>query len=205
MIGVDMTGDEPIRTDRRKLLKAGLATTGAAYAVPQILNTTAAGAQTTVCYGVKLEESSPGSGSTSCTGLDFGTATPDPSCGTNFNTALSGVLGVSPGASSPHCAWMTNVTFVGANTAFSWTETTDQTITIPDNCEFAFVGFKAGQGCYWIIPPGTSVSSEGTVDPGVFINLSNGNKTATIGTTSSGGTAKDISHLTLAICCTGSP
>jgi hypothetical protein len=56
---------------RRRLLKTGLATTGAAYVAPQILKTSVAGAMTTTLYSFRVD---PATGT--CIGGAFGFPTP---------------------------------------------------------------------------------------------------------------------------------
>ena len=167
---------------RRRLLKAGVATTGAAYIAPQILNTAVAGAQTTTCYGFKI-----GNGTLNPNGPS------DPSCNTPFNNELAAAFpsGATVNLNQAAGQALVSVTSGGLNQLNATIEVTSA------NCVFSFVGFKAANPCY--------------TDSHPSVTISNGGKTATIvspprqrpnGTTRP---PAEISHITLVVCCTGSP
>lgn len=179
---------------RRRLLKAGVATTGAAYIAPQILNTAVAGAQTSSCYVMKFE----GSGSSGLTGPSWDNSD---KCGT-FNAAITnsfmGTLqsGVAPGTTvSPGPA--------GGEV--------DTVVQIPTGCEFRLVGWKSATAFFWKTNTTSGLAdnaasskanceSESVTSESIVFDLAAaGGPTATIKPN------QGVSHVTLVICCTGSP
>jgi len=172
---------EPMTTSRRKLLGAGIATTGAAYVAPQILSTAVAGAQTETCYAFKIEAS----------GIEDESDLNDRSCSDAFNAAFAtagagktGILGAAPASAY-------TVTFggVGANNA---------TITAGANCTFLFAGFKAADSCFWNNNMRDGSPGPGFQDDGVTISADG--KTVLIESEEAA-----ISHMVFLVCCVGSP
>ncbi len=176
---MERSDDAGAVTSRRKLIGAGLATTGAAYVAPQILSTAVAGAQSQTCYAFKIEGNN-----TSCVGeSDLN----DSGCGANFNAAFAGagsrlnVQGCPP-------AGTIDVTEGGINSEAG------ATIEAGPNCTFVFAGFKAGNACYW---PG---GSEGNgIDTGASVVIGGDTKSVRIES------SRGISHMVFIVCCSGSP
>lgn len=162
---------------RRRLLKTGVAATGAAYIAPQILNTAVAGAQTTTCYAFKI-----GSGI-----INPGPPINDPSCDSGFNGELAAAATGTISTNQTAGLALINITAGGLG---------QQSITVEvtgAGCTLAFFGAKAGNSCY----PTSDAS----------VSITNGGKTGTFVSPDRPGPPgpADISHMTLVVCCTGSP
>lgn len=169
--------------NRRRFIKGGVAATGAAYVVPQILSTATASAQTTTCYGLKFEN-----------GGCIGAAGNDPACGPNFNAAFA--LAYNSGGSQVAGCGAPAVASITAGGTGDDNKTA--TVTAGTNCTIEFAGSKSSNTCFW---PGNSEwtgnGNSGNQPTGTVV-VSADKKTATFTAT------KDLSHLTLVICCTGS-
>lgn len=130
--------------DRRKALKVGAATVGAAYVAPQVLKLGKAGAATTTtCYAVKynldgctIEDIRNGDNAAGCDHLDDDIAAALAGATTIGNPSS---LSVSPSN------WCQN-------------DIKQLTLTFPANCTVKFAGYKAGQDCVQVVVPGTSNS-----------------------------------------------
>ncbi len=178
------------RTDRRTLIKGGIAATSAAYAAPQILRTGVAGAQTSLCYVMKFQSS----GNSSLTGPNWDNSD---NCG-QFNTAIGNsfmgslVGGIPPGTMvvpSPNGAEVPH------------------TVTIPPGCEFRLVGWKAATGFFWktnttsgLVDFSASSQSGCPAAPAITTEaITFSGQTATIAP------RQGVSHVVVVICCPGSP
>jgi hypothetical protein len=170
-----MTTTQPAQPGRRRLIQAGVATTGAAYVAPQILKTAIAGANTRVYVSFKIESS----------GVDAVNGR-DPSCGPGFNDAL--VAAGPTGTTGTTDASVVSIDKGGVGYEGA-------AITAGPGCELLFVGFKAGRGCYW---PGSG-TKEGD-DAEAYVTISDDKRTATIKSPD-----HNISHMTFVVCCLGSP
>lgn len=170
--------DQRSGISRRTLIRRAAATGAIAWAAPQILHMSAAGAQTQTCYAFKLQTSS-------CTcsgdngGLNPGPPPNDPSCPSGFNTPFAAAIS----SNNAQLACPPAGTTVSPTSGCADTKTA--TITLKQGCLFKFVGYKASNDCFNCADPGTGCTG-GVNTNAVTINSANN---------------KNISHVDVVVCC----
>ncbi len=182
---------ETLRGDRRRLLKAGAAAAGGAFVVPQILNTTAAGAQTETCYRfAEVITPTLGGENQDCTDISGiqNLNGNGPLC-PGFVTALNGVVAGLPSVLD-ECP--------PAPLDFSPLTRAGGTIELPAGCRFEFAGIALAQlfgqpniACAWA--GGDQTAGSASIGPENTASFSISNIADNV-----------VTAFVFVVCCTGS-